>query len=605
MADDRSNNSKKQLKVINYGGRDFSSIRSNLLDYVKRYYPNSYKDFNSAGFGSMMLDTVSYVGDVLSFYMDYQLNETFLNTATEYDNVVKIARQLGYKYADSFSSTGEVQFFISVPATSAGAPDDSYLPILQAGSLFTTLGGQNFTLIDDVNFADPANQIIVNKINESTGAATEFAVKAVGTVISGRLTTQTAEVEEFVKFRKIELTDPNPIEILSVYDSLGHRYYQVDHLAQEIVFKSLRNTGTDKATVASILKAIPVTRRFVLERDRNSAYLQFGYGSENELTNESIADPSKITLERHGRDYITQPNFDPTNLTETDKFGVGPSNTRLTIIYRVNDSTDVNAAANTVTQVAIPQVKFNNAQSLSPSTRSSVISSLEVNNENPIVGDIEIPTVEELKQRVFSMYSAQNRAVTIQDYEAIAYGMPPSFGAIKKCSFERDFDSFRRNLNMYVISKDLSGYLTTTTATIKNNLKTWISNYKMINDTIDIRDAKVVNFGINFSIVADYEENRFDILSLATRRLKNYFINQEYDIGEAIYVVDLYKVLQRVPGVIDVLDIKILHRQGGNYSETNFDFDANLSVDGRYLKSQKDTIFELKYPSTDVQGSVT
>ncbi len=158
---------------------------------------------------------------------------------------------------------------------------------------------------------------------------------------------------------------------------------------------------------------------------------------------------------------------------------------------------------------------------------------------------------------------------------------------------------------MYVISKDLSGYLTTTTATIKNNLKTWISNYKMINDTIDIRDAKVVNFGINFSIVADYEENRFDILSLATRRLKNYFINQEYDIGEAIYVVDLYKVLQRVPGVIDVLDIKILHRQGGNYSETNFDFDANLSVDGRYLKSQKDTIFELKYPSTDVQGSVT
>ena len=158
---------------------------------------------------------------------------------------------------------------------------------------------------------------------------------------------------------------------------------------------------------------------------------------------------------------------------------------------------------------------------------------------------------------------------------------------------------------MYVISKDVAGYLTATTTTIKNNLKTWISNYKMINDTIDIRDAKIVNFGINFSIVSDYEENRFDVLSAATKRLKNYFINQEYDIGEAIYVVDVYKELQRVPGVIDVLDVKILHRQGGNYSETNFDFMASLSVDGRFLKAPADAIFELKYPSADIQGTVT
>ena len=166
MADDRANNSKKQLKVINYAGRDFNSIRNNLIDYVKRYYPDSFKDFNSAGFGSLVLDTVAYVGDVLSYYADYQLNETFLDTANEYDNVVKIARQLGYKYADSFSSVGTAQFFVSVPASTAGAPDENYIPVLQANSTFTTTAGQNFTLTDDVNFADPNNPIIVISLDK-------------------------------------------------------------------------------------------------------------------------------------------------------------------------------------------------------------------------------------------------------------------------------------------------------------------------------------------------------------------------------------------------------------------------------------------------------
>ena len=605
MADDRANNSKKQLKVINYAGRDFNSIRNNLIDYVKRYYPDSFKDFNSAGFGSLVLDTVAYVGDVLSFYADYQLNESFLDTANEYDNVVKIARQLGYKYADAFSSVGEAQFFISVPASTAGAPDENYIPTLQANSTFTTTGGQNFTLVEDVNFANPANPIIVNKVNSITGAPSEFAIKATGKVISGRVERQTQNIGDFVKFRKIPLNDANPIEILNVYDSEGHRYFQVDHLAQEIVFKAIRNNNTDKNIVPSILKAIPVTRRFTLERDRTSAYLLFGYGSEKELTNESVVDPSKIVLQLHGRDYVTQQNFDPTNLTETDKFGVGPSNTMLTILYRVNDSRDVNAAVGALSQVAVPLLRFNNPQSLNNALLSQVRSSLEVTNEDPIVGDVQIPTTEELKQRVYSFYATQNRAVTIEDYKAISYAMPPSFGAIHRCSFERDFDSFKRNLNMYVISKDKQGFLTSTNTTIKENLKTWLSNYKMINDTIDIRPASVVNFGINFSIVADLEENRFNVLNLATQRLRNFFANQQYDISEPLYIVDIYKELQRVPGVIDVVDVQILHKQGGVYSNTDFDFNNHLSVDGRYLNGEINTIFELKYPNDDVQGSVT
>tara|TARA_R110000824_G_scaffold160782_3_gene335701 strand:+ start:3127 stop:4944 length:1818 start_codon:yes stop_codon:yes gene_type:complete len=605
MADDRANNSRKQLRVINYAGRDFSSIRQNLLDYVRRYYPDSYQDFNTAGFGSLVLDTVSYVGDVLSFYVDYQLNESFLDTAQEYDNVVRIARQLGYKYADSFSSVGKAEFFVSIPADSAGSPNESYIPTLKANSSFTATGGQLFTLVEDVNFATPSNQIVVNKINSATGAPTHFAIKAVGTVISGRVELQQVTLGDFQKFRKIRLSDPNPLEVLRVSDEEGHRYYEVDHLAQEIVFKAIRNNNADKNLVPSILKAIPVTRRFVLERNRNEAFLQFGYGSEDQLTNASVADPSNITLKLHGRDYITQQDFDPTNLTETDKFGVGPSNTTLTILYRVNDASDVNIASKTLTQVAGASFNFANRQSLSSATLEAVEGSLEVSNENPILGDISIPTADELKQRVFSHFAAQNRAVTLEDYKAISYAMPPSFGAIKRCSFERDFDAFKRNLNMYVISTDSNGYLGTTNQTVKENLKTWLTNYKMINDTIDILDARVVNFGVNFSIVADYEENRFNVLNLAVQRLRNFYSNEEFDIFEPIYVVDIYKELQRVPGVVDVLDVKILQKTGSPYSEIAYDLEGALSNDGRFINGVKDVIFELKYPTTDIQGSVT
>jgi hypothetical protein len=605
MSQDKASNSRKKLKVINYGGRDFGSIRANLLDYVKRYYPDTYKDFNTAGFGSLVLDTVSYVGDVLSFYLDYQVNENFLDTAGEYDNVVKIARQLGYKYSTSFSSVGEAQFFISVPADTLGAPDERYMPLLRSNSTFTATGGQQFTLVDDIDFSNPSNQIVSNIQDPTTGATLEFAVKGTGRVISGRIVSQTVTLGDFVKFRKVVLNNAAPTDIINVYDAQGNRYYEVEHLAQEIVFKAIRNVNDDKNTVPAILKAIPVTRRFVLERTRDLAYLQFGYGSEDALTNEAVIEPSKIVLKLHGRDYTTQQDFDPTNLTETDKFGVAPSNTTLTIVYRVNDSGDVNIASKALNSVGVPILKYNELQSLNSSTVTTVNASLEVSNENPITGDIAIPSTDELKQRVFSYYASQNRAVTIEDYKAITYAMPPKFGAIKLCSVERDFDALRRNLNMYVISTNKNGHFVTTNHTVKTNLKTWLGNYKMINDSLDILPAKVVNFGIKFSIVADYEENRFNALNLAMQRLQNFYETSVFDINESMYIVDIYKELHKAPGVIDVLDVQILPKVGGVYSDVSYNFNANLSNDGRYLNSRIDTVFELKYPFSDIQGTVT
>ena len=599
-----ASNSKKKIKAIDYTSRDFDSIKTSLVNYAKRYYADSFKDFNEASFGALVLDSVSYIGDILSFYLDYQVNESFLDTAVEYDNVVRIARQLGWKYTDSSTSTGTAQFYVTIPADSSGAPDSSYYPTLRVGSQFNSIDGKLFTLTEDLYFGAAGNEIIITTMNTVTNVPTHFGVKASGKVISGRIKRETKTIGDFQKFLQVDLSTPNPSEIIAVVDSEGHEYFEVSHLAQEIVYKGVRNNKADKSTVTSILKAMPATRRFVLEKTRDSALLQFGYGSDSELTNESVLDPSKITLKLHGREYSTATEFDPTNLTGTDKFGIAPSNTILTIQYRVNDPGDANIASNSLTGVTTPIVEFENQGSLDTIKRARVAGSLEVNNEEPILGDVSLPSAQEIKQRVFSHYATQGRAVTLEDYQAIVYSMPPSFGAIKRCSMQRDFDSFKRNLNLYVISEDNNGFLTTTNTTIKENVKTWLSRYKVINDTIDILNAYVVNFGIEYILVADYEENKFNALTAANARLRNFFANKNYDIGQSLFITDIYKELQKVPNVIDVIDVKIVPKVGGVYSQANFDFNAHLSNDGRYITSERTSIFEIKFPNTDIQGSI-
>lgn len=599
-----ASNSKKKTIAVNYTSRDYDSIKTALVNYAKRYYADSFQDFNEASFGALVLDSVSYIGDMLSFYLDYQVNESFLDTALEYDNVVRIARQLGWKYTDASTSTGKAQFYVTVPADSTGAPDSNYYPTLRAGSDFTSIDGALFSLTEDVYFGASGNEVIITTVNESTNVPTHFAIKAEGTVISGRTERETHTIGDFQKFLQVNLAVPNISEVLSVFDSEGHEYYEVNHLAQELIYKSLRNNNADKSSVPSILKAVPATRRFVLETTPEQALLQFGYGNDTELTNQSVLDPSTITLNLYGRDYSTASEFDPTNLTSTDKFGIAPANTTLTIQYRVNEPGATNIGANTLTSPTTPILEFENGGSLNTAKRSAVLSSLEVNNEKAIVGSVALPSAEEIKQRVYSYYATQNRAVTATDYQAIVYAMPPSYGAIKKCSLQRDFDSFKRNLNLYVISEDNNGWLTPTNPTIKENLKTWLGQYKVINDTIDILNAYVVNFGIEFIIVADYAENKYAALSNANARLRNYFSNLSYDIGESLFITDIYKELQKVPHVVDVIDVKIVPKVGGIYSAANFNFEDHLSNDGRYITCDRTAVFEIKYPNTDIQGSI-
>ena len=596
----------KKLQPIDYTSRDFASIRRDLENYAKRYYPNTYQDFNQASFGSLMLDTVAYVGDILSFYLDYQTNESFLDSAIEYNNVVRLARQMGFKLDSSPSSYGTLTFYIEVPAqTVAIGPDLTYAPVLAAGSTFASLGGGSYTLLEDVDFARTTNQVVAGQVDGTTGTPSTYIIRSFGRAVSGRTGFQEVTVGSFERFRRIPLDTANVAEILKVTDTEGHEYFEVDHLSQNIVYKGVRNVNTStNNTVKSILKAVPVARRFVLERTGDSAFLQFGYGSDSELLDESVLDPSNLVLKLNGRNYTTDTGFDPTKLISTDKFGIAPANTDLRISYRVNTTADVNAAVNSIVTVSRPIIRFKNQGALSAATRETVIGSLELTNELPFVGDVTLPTSDEVKQRVFGYFATQNRAVTAADYQAISYGMPAQYGAIKRAAVYKDNDSLKRNLNLYVISENSSGKLTTANRTLKNNLKTWLSQYRMVNDTVDILDAVIVNFGMRYTVSIDMGANRYTVLSRTNAALTDYLERNQYDIGESIMISDFYKVLQKVDGVVAVDSVEIVQQTGASYARASYDFKRHTSADGHRIRAGQNVIFELKFPNVDIKGSV-
>ncbi len=590
---------------IKYTSREFESIKRDLLEHARRYYPDSFKDFNEASFGALMIDTVAYIGDIISFYLDYQVNESFLDTAIEYNNIVRLSRQMGYKYKANPSSYGTVALYAIIPASTSGlGPDTAYLPILKKGSELSSTSGNTFILDEDVRFDDPSNEIVVARTDTTTGLPSSYAVRAFGRVVSGIFDTDTVAIGSFERFKRIELKSQNISEIISVTDSEGNEYFEVENLSQNTVYKEVVNKGDNKTTAPSLLRPLIVPRRFVVERTRDNVFLQFGYGGPTEIRNPSVADPKNVVLQLNGRDYVSDNSFDPYKLLNTDKFGVAPANTTLTIVYRTNTAANVNAAVGSITRVIRPIVEFNNRTDLDNTEVASIVGSLEAFNQEPIVGDTTLPSAEELKRRTIDHFATQNRAVTQRDYEALVYAMPDKFGSVKRCRVVRDPDSLRRNLNLYVISEDASGKLVTTNTTIKENIKVWLNRSKMISDTIDILDAKIVNVGIDFEVIADEEANRFQILSDCTNAIKELFAVSPF-IGEPLYLTDIFSALNKVKGVVDTKRVNISRKTGANYSSTRFDLDEALSADGRYLSVPLNVAIELKFPDTDIKGAIS
>ena len=597
--------SKLKKTPIKYTSRDFSSIKQDLLSHAKRYYSEEWKDFSKSTINSLLIDSVAYIGDVLSYYLDYQANESFLDTAIEFKNVRHHARALGYKFAGTPSTYGTISLFCLVPSNSDGsAPDFSYMPIIKQGTAFSSVNGGTYSLTEDVRFDNSNNLIVAARFNNTTGFTTHFAVKAFGQIVSGVFQRIVADLTDssFKKFRKIRIGGTQINDIISVIDSEGNRYYEVENLAQEVVFEETTNKSAKSDGVRSVLKPFIAARRFVVEQDDSGTYLQFGFGSEAD-TNQGLADPSQLVLKMHGKPYLSKLSFDPSELLGTTKLGISPALTKLTVVAKSNPINNTSAGVDTITELINPEVLFDDIQSLSAVLVGEIVASLEVTNEEPILGVSMGMTTEELKIRAKSHYATQNRAVTQQDYESMVYNMPKKYGTIKRVGVVNDPSATNRRLALYIISENEEGKLTTSNSKIKANIKNWIMQYKGLNDVIDIYDAKIVNFGVEFKIVVDERFSRFDVLGSCVKRLDEYFSNQLY-IGEPIYLTRLYSILGKMEGVADVKRVTITHKTGTAYSAVNLDFDEILSRDGSYLKTPRNAIMELKYPLSDIQGTI-
>lgn len=597
---------KRFNRSIKYTNRDFNSIKGDLIEQAKIYYPDTYKDFNQASFGSMMLDSVAYVADQLNFYLDYQVNESFLDTAVEYSNVVRHAKSLGYRWKGAPSSTGVLAIYVLVPAAGIGMGVDlDYVPVLKAGAQFTSTSGGSFLLMQDVDFSLSSNQIVAARKDASTGLPTHYAIKAYGKVISGEIMRKTVNIGSFERFLKVKVGSlSNVSEVLRVTDDEGHEYHQVEYLSQDVVYKEVVNKDARISGVPSVMRPFSVPRRFIIETQGTDLYVQFGHGSDSEAANPSVVEPANLTLQQFGKSYITDESFDPNNLLSTDKLGISPSNTTLYIIFRINSQSTANAAVGTVTKAGENEMVFKNENLLSQTKLSEVRRSVESYNEEPIIGAVTLPDTDDIKRMVYDNFATQNRAVTKQDYLSLAYSMDPKFGKIKRCNILRDPDSLKRNLNMYILAESPSGKLTVANSTLKANLKTWLNQYRMINDTIDILNGKILNFKIEFDVVGHRDYEKHDILNQCLQKLRSEFAQPKY-MGEPFYISDIQSMLNDVDGVTDVKKVIVTCMNGGVYSDSFLDITEQKSADGRYIVIPQNCAVEIKFPRNDIRGTIT
>ena len=593
----------KNKKLIRYTSRDFDSIKSDLVDHAKRYYPNSYNDFREGSFGSLMFDSVAYVGDILSFYLDYQVNESFLETSVEYDNVRRHARRYGYNFYGRPSAYGIATFYVLIPAAASGlGPDSNYLLRIKTGTKLSSTTGATFVVTEDIDFGDPKNEVVVARVDDTTGRPTYYAVRATGQIKSGTLFRTNIAIGDFKRFRRERIGPSSINEIVSVFDSEGHRYYQVDYLSQNTVFIEVTNKNAASDGVRSLLKPFVVPRRFTIEQDSTGTYMVFGFGSDDESdTQINVADPSSVALKLTGRNYVTDTAFDPTKLLDTNKLGVAPQNTTLTIVYGANDSDDVNVPSDSVNSLKDLIFEYPDDTLIDAGQSSFVINSIEVNNDQRIVGNTPTPSTDEIRIRSYGAYAAQNRTVTREDYESYVYLMPPKFGSIKRASVVNDPSSSNRRLSLYLVTEDNDNNLVLANDTIKQNVKTWLNRNKMLNDSIDIYDPYIINIGFTFFISVDSTYDKQVVLNNCFNTLNNMFGDKLY-ISEPLYVANIYKELNKLDGVIDVQNVVFNIKNTANYASSPISLDELMSDDGTFLKTPKNAILEIKFPSLDIKG---
>ena len=608
---------------INYINKDFAEYRNTLINYSQTYFPTTYTDFTETSPGMMFIEQAAYVGDVLSFYLDNQVQETYLQYARQDDNLYDLAYMYGYKPKATGLATTLVDFYQQVPSKLSGSayvPDFDYALYVNQNTVVSTTAGSptSFTTDEPIDFSvsNSLDPTIVSVAQVSAGNPTYYLLKKTRRAFSGVINNTSVTFGAPEEFATTEINGTNLSNIIDVFDSDGNQWYEVDYLGQDAVYTGLKNVNTNDpntytdADTPYILQTKRVQTRFATRfLNANTLQLQFGAGSPTETTENVIPNPDNVGLGLpFGQSKLTTA-YSPTNFVFTNTYGIAPSNTTLTIRYYTGGGVQSNIPSNTLTNPTTSTIQFLKG-GLDPTTAQYVFDSIATNNPIAASGGQDGDTIEEIRQNSISNFPTQLRNVTSNDYLIRALSMPPKYGVISKAWAQKPLvedinDGPSATLDIYLLSSDLNGKLTTASQALKENVKTYINQYRMISDTISIKNAFVINFNVNFEIITFPDYNGNQVIEECILALKDYFSIDKWQINQPIIISNLFVLLDQVEGVQTVKQVNLNNVAGTSQGYSKYAYDMNGALqNGTIFPSLDPSIFELKYPDNDIKGRV-
>jgi len=622
-----------QEKELQYLSKDFNTFKEQLVDFAQVYYPDTYNDFSEGSPGMMFLEMVSYVGDVLSFYTDTQVQETFLTLAKEKENLYNMAYALGYKPKATSAASVDLDVYQLVPSIVQSGeykPDWNYALIVNEKSTFeSTEGGHNFYITSDVNFSfsssfSPTNTFVYQY--DSSGNPEYYLIKKAVQAISARTKTKEFNVGSPDQYLTLTLFDENIIGIDKIVDAEGNEWSEVPYLAQDTVFEKVRNTATNDPDLYAydnktpyLLKLKTVPRRFITRlKKENTLEIQFGAGSSEAPDIDIIPNPDNVGLGI--KDGLSKLDlaYDPSNFLFSRAYGRAPSNTTLTVTYKVGGGLKSNVNSNTITQRGV--LFFTNKPNLNNALLNYVKSTVASTNPKKAAGGGGGDTVQEIKMNAMANFSAQQRTVTRDDYLVRTLSMPPEFGRVAKAFITQDdqIQPLARQvytdpgrfanplaMNLYVLGYDKNKKITDLNLATKQNLIVYLDQFRSMTDAVNIKDAFVINFTVDFEITSFKNFNNQDVILNCISELQNYFNIDKWQINQPIIISEVYNTIAKAEGVQTVENVTFTNQAGIElgYSKYKYDFD-HATRKGIIYPSLDPSIFEVKYPNSDIEGRV-
>ena len=605
---------------INYLNKDFADFRNQLINYSQTYFPDSYTDFSPSSPGMMFIEQAAYVGDVLGFYIDNQVQENFIQYSRQTKNLYELAYMYSYKPKVTGLANTDITLFQLLPAVASGSafiPDWNYALLFPENLTITSADNLSQTFVTqdsvDMTFSSSVSPTNVTVAQISGTDPTYYLISKKVKAVSGAIQTTTFTFGDFVPFPTVTIKDSNIANIVDVFDSNNNEYFEVDYLGQDMVYDSIKNTNNNdpqnylEDDASYILKLKSVQNRFTTRfLDSGSLQLQFGSGNNENVDEEIVPNPFNVGLGLPFEENKLTTAFSPTNFIFTNTYGQAPSNTTLTVRYLSGGGVFSNARANSLTTINTTGVTFQK-QNLNAVTAQYVFDSIQSNNEDAASGGNNGDSAEEVRQNTLSSFSTQQRNVTADDYLIRSLSMPSKFGVVSKAytSKPKAGEDSTATLCIYVLSSDINNKLTTASTGVKNNLKTYLNQFRVIGDSVDIKDAYVINIKVDFEIITLPDYNSNELLALCNLNVQQFFDINNWQINQPIILKDLELILNQVQGVQTVKKLLISNVAGttSGYSQYGYDI-SGATQNGTIFPSLDPSIFEVKFPNTDITGRV-